>query len=102
STLDSFLNVPGLGVGRLRGRLRAASEGDEINITDDAERDALQAALEAASQEPRYFTGALPALLEAARTPISGPECLTSSSSQSTAPCSAPDTAPGRTGLLGA
>src|SRR5262245_58857515 len=45
STLDSFLNVPGLGVGRLRGPLRAASEGDEINITEDAERDALQAAL---------------------------------------------------------
>jgi hypothetical protein len=51
--------VPGLGVGGLRGKLRDATEGAEIEITDDAERDALQAALEAASQDQRYLTGAL-------------------------------------------
>jgi len=73
ATLDSFLNVPGLTVARLRGRLRGGGEGDIITITDDAERDALQAALEAASQDQRYFTGALPALLEAARKPTAGP-----------------------------
>jgi len=70
STLDSFLNVSGLATMQVRGKLRQATERDEIEITDDTERVALMDVLEAASNDVRHFTDGLPMLLDAARRPI--------------------------------
>jgi len=67
STLDGFLNVDGLATLRVRGKLRQATERDEIEITDDDERSALMQALEAGSHDIHHFTDGLAALLDAAR-----------------------------------
>ena len=76
ATLDSFMNVSGLAVMRVRGKLRKADDGAEIEITDDAERFVLAESLEAASGDEPHFTEGLQRLLEAARVPITRPPGL--------------------------
>ena len=74
ATLETFLSTrPELAAVTIRRKLNDTGDGGTVAIAYEPERDCLEKALEDASAEPQYFTGELPALLEAAHTPITAP-----------------------------
>ena len=74
ATLESFLSLRvEVAAITLRRKINDAGEDGKIAINYEPERNSLEAALEDASLDQQHFTGELPALLEAARIPISAP-----------------------------
>jgi len=74
ATLESFLSMrTELASVTIRRKIKDAGDGGKVAIDYEPERDCLEKTLEDASVEPQYFTGELPALLEAARIPITAP-----------------------------